>query len=157
MLRRRGVSRRVYMNFAVRRLLIIACAASALPLFAQTTKKTPASTPPPVTVRTSPSGAPSDVPPADQAPTVTVSAATDQDVNNPRAMRLSLDDAIHTMLTKNIGVQIQRYDLQMSAEGITGAYNIFDPFAGATVSKTSSQSPALSAFEASGPGTTNAN
>jgi outer membrane protein len=145
------------MNFAVRRLLIIACVASALPLSAQTTKKTTASTPPPVTVSTSPSGAPADVPQADQAPTVTVSADTDRDVNNPRALRLSLDDAIHTMLQKNIGVQIQRYDLQMSAEGILGAYNIFDPFAGATISKTSSQNPALNAFTASGGGTTNAN
>ena len=145
------------MNFAVRRLLIIACVASALPLLAQTTKKTTTSTPQPATVTTSPSGAPVDVPPADQAPTVSVSAATDQDVNNPRAMRLSLDDAIHTMLQKNIGVQIQRYDLQMSAEGITSAYSIFDPFAAATISKTSSQSPALSAFDASSSGTTNAN
>ena len=101
------------MNFAVRRLLIIACVASALPLFAQTTKKTTTSTPQPATVTTSPSGAPVDVPAADQAPTVTVSAATDQDVNNPRALRLTLDDAIHTMLQKNIGVQIQRYDLQI--------------------------------------------
>jgi outer membrane protein len=143
------------MNFAVRRLLIMACVASALPLSAQTTRKTTASRP--ATVTTSPSGARVDVPPADQAPTVTVSADTDRDVNNPRAMRLSLDDAIHTMLQKNIGVQIQRYDLQMSAEEVSGAYNIFDPFAGATVSKTSSQSPALSAFEASGSGTTNAN
>ena len=120
------------MNFAVRRLLIIACAASALPLSAQTTKKTTTTTP--ATVTTSPSGAPVDVPPADQAPTVTVSADTDKDVSNPRALRLSLDDAIHTMLQKNIGVQIQRYDLQMTAEGIMGAYNIFDPFAGATIS-----------------------
>ncbi|HEV7426448.1 MAG TPA: TolC family protein [Thermoanaerobaculia bacterium] len=145
------------MNFAVRRLLIIACVASALPLSAQTTKKTTASTPPPVTVSTSPSGAPADVPAADQAPTVTVSAATDQDVNNPRAMRLSLDDAIHTMLQKNIGVQIQRYDLQMSAEGILGAYNIFDPFAGATISKASTQKPALNAFSNSGGGSTDVN
>jgi len=146
------------MNFAVRRLLIIACVASALPLFAQTTKKTTTSTTPqPVTVTTSPSGAPVDVPPADQAPTVSVSAATDQDVNNARALRLTLDDAIHTMLQKNIGVQIQRYDLQMSAEGVMGAYSIFDPFAGATISKTNSQNPALNAFSSSGGGTTNAN
>src|ERR1043166_9079541 len=106
------------MNLAFRGLLIIACVASALPLSAQTTKKTktPPPQPQPVTVSTTPSGAPADVPPADQAPTVTVTADTDRDVNNPRAMRLSLDDAIHTMLEKNIGVQIQRYDLQMSAE-----------------------------------------
>jgi HAE1 family hydrophobic/amphiphilic exporter-1 len=144
------------MNTAVRRLLIIACVASALPLSAQTTKKTTTSTPQPATVTTDPVRNGVDVPQADQAPTVTVSADTDKDVNNPRAMRLSLDDAIHTMLQKNIGVQIQRYDLQMSAEGVMGAYNIFDPLAGATISKTSSQRSALNAFTASGGGTTNA-
>jgi HAE1 family hydrophobic/amphiphilic exporter-1 len=145
------------MNTAVRRLLIIACVASALPLSAQTTKKTTTSTPQPATVTTDPVRNGVDVPQADQAPTVTVSADTDKDANNPRALRLSLDDAIHTMLEKNIGVQIQRYDLQMTAEGITSAYGIFDPFAGATLSKTSSQTPALSAFEGNGGGTTNAN
>ena len=145
------------MNTAVRRLLIIACVVSALPLFAQTTKKTTTSTPQPATVTTDPVRNGVDVPQADQAPTVSVSADTDKDADNPRAMRLSLDDAIHTMLQKNIGVQIQRYDLQMSAEGVMGAYNIFDPFAAATISKTNSQSPALSAFDASGGGTTNAN
>ncbi len=145
------------MNFAVRRLLIIACVASTLPLSAQTTKKTTTPATTPATVSTSPSGAPVDVPQADQAPTVTVSADTDKDANNPRAMRLSLDDAIQTMLQKNIGLQIQRYDVAMSAEGITSAYGIFDPFAAATISKTNSQSPALSAFDASGGGTTNAN
>jgi HAE1 family hydrophobic/amphiphilic exporter-1 len=60
------------------------------------------------------------------------------------------------MLQKNIGVQIQRYDLQMSAEGVLGAYSIFDPLAGATISKTSSQRPALNAFSSNGGGTTNA-
>jgi outer membrane protein len=145
------------MNFAVRRLLIIACVASALPLFAQTTKKTTTSIPSPVTVTTSPTGAPVDVPPADQAPTVSVTADTDKDVDNPRAVRLSLDDAVHTMLQKNIGVQIQRYDLLMSGEQVLGAYGIFDPFASATLSKTSSDNPALTAFDASGGGTTNAN
>jgi HAE1 family hydrophobic/amphiphilic exporter-1 len=145
------------MNFAVRRLLIIACVASALPLSAQTTKKTTTPTPRPATVATDPVRNGIDVPTADQTPTVTVSADTDKDVNNPRAMRLSLDDAIHTMLTKNIGVQLQRYDLQMAGEEVTGAYGIFDPFASGTASRTSSQSPALSAFDASGGGTTNAN
>jgi outer membrane protein len=145
------------MNFAVRRLLIIACVASALPLSAQTTKKTTTSTPQPATVTTSPSGAPVDVPPADQAPTVTVSAATDQDVNNPRAMRLSLDDAIHTTLERNIGVQLQRYDLGMAASQVLGAYGVFDPFASATLSRSSSQSPATSQFVSTGGTNTQAN
>jgi outer membrane protein len=145
------------MNTAVRRLLIIACVASALPLSAQTTKKTTTSRPQPATVTTDPVRNGVDVPQADQAPTVSVSADTDKDVNNPRAMRLSLDEAIQTMLQKNIGLQIQRYDVAMSAQGVTSAYGIFDPFAAATISKTNSQNPALTAFDASGGGTTNAN
>ena len=48
-------------------------------------------------------------------------------------MRLSLDDAIHTTLEKNIGVQLQRYDLRMAGAQVLGAYGIFDPFAGATL------------------------
>lgn len=156
-LRRRGVSRRVYMNTAVRRLLIIACVASALPLSAQTTKKTTTSTPQPATVTTDPVRNGVDVPQADQAPTVNVSADTDKDVDNPRAMRLSLDDAIHTMLEKNIGVQIQRYDLQMTGEQVTGAYGIFDPKAGAVLNKSNLKRASLNAFQNSGGGSTDAN
>ena len=146
------------MNTAVRRLLIVACVTSAVSLSAQTTKKTTTtSTPQPVTVTTDPAQANVDIPKADQAATVTVSADTDKDVNNPRALRLSLDDAVHTMLEKNIGVQIQRYDLLMTGEQVVGAYGVFDPIASATLSRTNSQNPALTAFDASGGGTTNAN
>ncbi|MDP9360867.1 MAG: TolC family protein [Acidobacteriota bacterium] len=152
------------MNTAVRRLLIIVCVAgaavcvtSAVSLSAQTTKKTTTSTTPPATVTTGPGRANGDIPKSDQAATVTVSADTDKDASNPRAMRLSLDDAIHTTLERNIGVQLQRYDLRMSGEQLTGAYGVFDPFASATLNRSSSQSPALSAFDASGLGLTNAN
>jgi HAE1 family hydrophobic/amphiphilic exporter-1 len=146
------------MNTAVRRLLIIACVVSAVSLQAQTTKKTTTkTTPQPATVTTDPAHANTDIPKSDQVVTGTVTADTDKDMNDPRALRLSLDDAIHTMLTKNLGVQVQRYDLEMAAAEVTGAYGVFDPLAGATVSRTSSQSPALSAFDASGSGTTNAN
>ena len=145
------------MNTAVRRLLIIACVVSAMPLLAQTTKKTTTSSPTPATVSTDPVRNGVDVPQADQAPTVSVSADTDKDVNNPRAVRLSLDDAVHTMLQKNIGVQIQRYDLLMSGQQVIGAYGVFDPQTSATLSRTSSDNPALTAFDASGGGTTNAN
>jgi len=147
------------MNTAVRRLLIIACVTSALTLSAQTTKKTTTtkSTPQPATVTADPAQANVDISKADQAPAVTVTADTDKDVNDPRALRLSLDDAIHTMLQQNIGLQIQRYDLLMSGQEVIGAYGVFDPLAAATLSKTSSQSPAVSAFDATVGGTTNAN
>jgi outer membrane protein TolC len=143
------------MNTAVRRLLIIVCVAGAVSLSAQTTKKTTTSTPQPATVTTDPAQA--DIPTSDQAPTVTVSADTDKDAQNSRALRLSLDDAIHTTLERNIGVQLQRYDLRMAGEGVLSAYGVFDPFASANLNRSNSESPALSAFDASGSGQTNAN
>jgi outer membrane protein TolC len=143
------------MNTAVRRLLIIVCVAGAVSLSAQTTKKTTTSTPQPATVTTDPAQA--DIPKSDQAATVTVSADTDKDAQNPRAMHLSLDDAIHTTLERNIGVQLQRYDLRMAGEGVLSAYGVFDPFASANLNRSNSESPALSAFDASGSGQTNAN
>ena len=146
------------MNTAVRRLLIIICVTGAVSLSAQTTKKTttkPTSTP--ATVTTDPAQANVDITKSEQATTVTVSADTDKDASNPRAMRLSLDDAIHTTLERNIGVQLQRYDLRMAGSGVLGSYGVFDPFASANLSRSNSESPALSAFDASGSGQTNAN
>jgi outer membrane protein len=148
------------MNTAVRRLLIIACVASTLALSAQTTKKTttkPTPPPQPSTETTEPAGPGADIPKADQAATPQVIADTDKDVDNPRVMHLSLDDAIHTMIQKNIGVGIQSFDLRMTGEQLIGQYGIFDPQAGAVLSKSNSQSPALSAFQASGSGATTAN
>lgn len=152
------------MNTAVRRLLIIVCVAGAtvcvsstVSLSAQTTRKTTTSTPQPAAMSTDEARANGDIPKSDQAATPTVSADTDRDGSDPRAMRLSLDDAIHTTLQQNIGVQLQRYGLRMAGEGITGAYSVFDPFASATLNRSNSQSPALSAFDASGSGLTNAN
>jgi len=138
------------MNTAVRRLLIIICVTGAVSLSAQTTKKTTTSTPRPGTVTTDQAQANADIPKSDQAATPPVTADTDKDANDPRAMRLSLDDAIHTTLEKNIGVQLQRYDLGMAGAQVLGAYGVFDPFASATLNHSSSQSPATSQFVSTG-------
>lgn len=147
------------MNTAVRRLLIIACVASAVSLSAQTTKKTTTktSTPQPPTESAAPAQAGADIPKADQAATPPVSAETDKDASDPRAMRLSLDDAIHTTLEKNIGVQLQRYDLGMAGVEVMGAYSVFDPLASATIDHTSFSTPVSSAFQSSGGTATDAN
>ncbi|MEA2166330.1 MAG: outer membrane protein [Thermoanaerobaculia bacterium] len=147
------------MNTAVRRLLIIICVTSAVSLSAQTTKKTttkPASAQP-VSVTTDPAQANVDIPKSDQAATPPVTVDTDKDASDPRAMRLSLDDAIHTTLEKNIGVQLQRYDLGMAGAQVLGAYGVFDPFASATLNHSSSQSPATSQFVSTGGTQTQAN
>jgi len=74
------------MSTAVRRLLIIACVASTLSLSAQTTKKTTTTSSTPATVTTDPAQANVDIPKSDQAMTAPVSADTDKDASDPRAM-----------------------------------------------------------------------
>lgn len=142
------------MNTAVRRLLIFLCVCvTCVSLSAQTTTKktTPqTSTPQPVSATTDPALANIDMPKSDQAATAPVVADTDKDASDPRAVRLSLDDAIHTTLEKNIGVQLQRYDLGMAGAELSGAYGVYDPIAAATISRSSSQSPATSQFQSSG-------
>ena len=146
------------MNTAVRRLLIIACVASAVSLSAQTGKKKTASEPQPASTMTTASAQSStDVPKSDQAATPPVTADTDKDASDPRAMRLSLDDAIHTTLERNIGVQLQRYDLGMAGAQLFGSYSIFDPLASATLDHFNSQTPVSSAFQSSGGTQTDAN
>ena len=43
-----------------------------------------------------------------------VTAETDRDINNPRALRLSLDDALRTAMRQNLGIELQSYDYRMS-------------------------------------------
>lgn len=146
------------MNTAVRRLLIIACVVSAVSLSAQTTKKSttmaPAQ-PAPVSADTAQTN--TDIPKADQAATPPVTADTDKDADDPQAMKLSLDDAIHTMMSKNIGLQIQNYDLLMFGQEVVGAYGVFDPIASATLNRSKTESPALSAFQSNGGTSADAN
>jgi HAE1 family hydrophobic/amphiphilic exporter-1 len=138
-------------------LLIIACVASALSLSAQTTKKTTTTSSTPATVTTDPAQANVDIPKSDQAMTAPVSADTDKDASDPRATRLSLDAAVHTALERNIGLQLQRYDLGMAGAQLQGAYFVFDPIASATLNHSSNQNPVTSSFQSSGGTSTDAN
>jgi outer membrane protein len=122
---------------AVRRLMVLACA-FALPVMAQTTATQPATT------------SREDVPKATPA----VTADTDQDVKNPRAMPLSLDDAIRTSLKANLGVELQRYDFSESAQNLRGSYSIFDIYTAAQLNKATSKSPTLRSIDASSSGST---
>jgi len=145
------------MSTAVRRLLIIACVASVLSLSAQTSKKTTTTSSTPANVTTDPAQANVDIPKSDQAMTAPVSADTDKDASDPRATRLSLDAAVHTALERNIGLQLQRYDLGMAGAQLQGAYFVFDPIASATLNHSSNQNPVTSSFQSSGGTSTDAN
>lgn len=143
-----------------RRFLTFACAllTAVSPLLGQTTRTTnPTSKPParpaPTTVTTNPESAPPAAQPgseqAEQAFTGPVTADTDKDVNDPNALRLSLDEAIRTAVLQNIGVQIQRYDYREAGQSLLEAYGPFDWFTTADIEHQSSTSPTVSSFSSS--------
>lgn len=142
---------------AVRRLMLLTCAVAAIPLVAQTSRgtKTTTSSPAPAaaaattTTTTSEVTVPTSTPP--------VAADTDQDVNNPRALKLSLDTAVRTSLTQNLGIDLTRYDYQESAEVLAGNYSIFDLYTNGQLRKSHSESATTSSLQASASGTTSAN
>jgi outer membrane protein len=75
--------------------------------------------------------------------TAPVTAETDQDVNNPRALKLSLDEAIRTSMQRNLGVQLQAFEYQESGQSLRGSYGIYD-FLGRALLQEQSQERAVS-------------
>src|SRR5438132_45775 len=138
-----------------RRLLLIASLLSATALMAQTTtRQNP--TPAPIIV-TVPTPAQTTVTVPGRTTTAQVTADTDKDLSNPRALRLSLDDAIKTTMERNVGVSLQRYDYLMAGQSLRSSYGIFDWFTTADVLRQSNQSPTVSQFQASATKSTVAN
>jgi outer membrane protein len=131
-----GLSRRNYMT-AVRRLISIACLAIAMVASAQQ----------PQTTQTAP------------VPRVTepVTADTDKDVNDPNALKLSLDDAVRLAIKQNLGIELSRYDYSEAGQSLNGSWGIFDPLATANLAKARSQNAATSSLQGSGSGSTTAN
>ena len=76
------------------------------------------------------------------------------DVNNPRALKLSLDDAIVIAVRQNLGVDISRYDYRITGFNAQAAYGPFDYFLTANVSRSSSTKPVTSALQPSEFGST---
>ncbi len=81
--------------------------------------------------------------------TEAVTAETDQDMNDPRAMRLSLDQALATAVERNLGIQLQGYDFRMAGESLRSQYGIYDWFATGTLSQESTEGAVISTQEAS--------
>ncbi|HEU4887091.1 MAG TPA: TolC family protein, partial [Thermoanaerobaculia bacterium] len=80
--------------------------------------------------------------------TEAVTAETDQDVNNPRALRLSLDEAIRTSMERNLGVQLQAFEYQESGQSLRGSYGIYDALASALLQEQSAERAVSSTIEA---------
>lgn len=77
------------------------------------------------------------------------SASPETDAQNPRAMQLSLDQAIKTAVERSLGVEVESYNLQMSSESLRGSTGIFDPLASAFLQQSSDEQPVASTLEAS--------
>ena len=106
---------------AVRKLTAVACLFAAPALFAQTKRP---STPTPTTVTTTPTAEANTITTAPA--TAAVTADTDRDANDPKALKLSLDDAIKTAMERNVGVQISRYELKASGEALRSQFGLYD-------------------------------
>src|SRR4051794_25305717 len=102
---------------AVSRLMLIVCVTGATTLAAQTSQPTN-----PTTAASSPQL---------QRVTAPVTADTDRDASDPRALKLSLDDAIRTSIRQNLGVELERYSFRESIQDLRGSYGIFDIFTSA--------------------------
>ena len=122
---------------AVQRLFLVIYALGAITLAAQTTgttkktAQTPMPTPSPKVVPVEPATV--QVAPTTEPVTAQVSADTDKDLTDPRALKLSLDDALKTSMERNVGIAIQRFDYLESGQSLRSSYGIFDWFSTADI------------------------
>lgn len=79
--------------------------------------------------------------------TEAVTAETDKDANDSRALRLSLNDAIATAMKQNLGIEIENYEYRIVDQNLRAQYGVFDFIANADVTQSSAESPATSVFE----------
>src|SRR5262249_15044149 len=134
---------------AVRRFTAVVCFLGASSLAAQTAAPKPKVVPVPP--------APPQVSPTTEPVTAAVTADTDRDLNNPRVLKLSLDDALQTAVQNNVGIQLERYALLESGQSLRGQYGIFDWFSTGDIERQSTKSPTTSQFAPSGQRATIAN
>ena len=78
-----------------------------------------------------------------------VTAETDRDAADPRALRLSLGEALGTAMRNNLGVELQSYDYRMAAESLRSQYGLFDWFGTGTLSHQNTRGATISQVEPS--------
>ena len=89
--------------------------------------------------------------------TEAVTAETDRDVNDPRALKLSLEDALRTAMQRNLGVELQSYDYRMAGHSLRSQYTLYDWFGQGTIEHGESEGATISRTEPTSSGTTRAN
>ena len=85
-----------------------------------------------------------------QRTTEKVTAETDQDASDARALRLTLSDAVNTAVRQNLNVQVQTYETAIAGQNYRGEYGVFDFFTSGDVGLASRQTPTASTFQTSG-------
>jgi outer membrane protein len=70
-----------------------------------------------------------------QRTTEPVTAETDRDLTDPNALKVSLQDALHTAMERNLGISLQTYDYQMAGESLRSQYGLYDWFGSGTLSR----------------------
>ncbi|MGN6182597.1 MAG: TolC family protein [Thermoanaerobaculia bacterium] len=75
-----------------------------------------------------------------------VTAETDQDANSARALRLSLNDAVANTVSKNLNIDLQRFEHRISGEEIVRQYGIFDPVAEASLNQSFAERTSVTAL-----------
>src|SRR5687768_10779026 len=89
--------------------------------------------------------------------TEAVTAETDRDVNDPRALKLSLQEALRTAMQRNLGVELQSYDYRMSGHSLRSQYTLYDWFGQATIEHGEAEGATISQTEPTSSGVTRAN
>ena len=86
-----------------------------------------------------------------------VTAETDRDINDPRALKLSLEQALRTAMQRNLGVELQSYDYRMSGHSLRSQYTLYDWFGQATIEHGEAEGATISQTEPTSSGVTRAN
>lgn len=76
-----------------------------------------------------------------------VTAETDRDSTDPRALRLSLDEALHTSLQQNLGIQLQSYEYRISGQNVRSQYGTFDWLANGSLFTSSNENATTNPFD----------
>ncbi|HVE69868.1 MAG TPA: TolC family protein [Thermoanaerobaculia bacterium] len=76
-----------------------------------------------------------------QRTTETVTADTDRDAQDSRALRLSLEEAIRLAVQQNLGVQLQNYEYRIVGQNLRASHGIFDFMTDASLTHGSSRTP----------------
>lgn len=81
--------------------------------------------------------------------TEAVTAETDRDVNDPRALQLSLDKAVRTAIEHNLGVQLQEFEYQEAGHSLRSSYGQYDWLGTARIQENNTQAPVTTTIASS--------